>query len=87
MPCIVNCSNAHVEVMRFAQPGMVEYEPEAKFMFEIYRKGGAHIMLLITITMQTPFQIPIVIVDRAIYNSLINITPCKYLLLTQLLTI
>ena len=33
-------SNAHVEVMRYAQAGMVEYEPEAKFIFEIYRKGG-----------------------------------------------
>lgn len=38
--CAYVASNAHVEVMRYAQAGMVEYELEAKFIFEIYRKGG-----------------------------------------------
>lgn len=33
-------SNAHVEVMRSVQPGMVEYELEARFLYEIYKNGG-----------------------------------------------
>jgi Xaa-Pro dipeptidase len=33
-------SNAHVEVMKYSEVGMAEYELEAKFMFEIYKKGG-----------------------------------------------
>jgi Xaa-Pro dipeptidase len=33
-------SNAHVEVMRSVSEGMVEYELEAKFLYEIYKNGG-----------------------------------------------
>jgi Xaa-Pro dipeptidase len=33
-------SNAHVEVMRSAKAGMVEYELEARFLYEIYKNGG-----------------------------------------------
>lgn len=33
-------SNAHVEVMRAVRPGMCEYELEARFLYEIYAKGG-----------------------------------------------
>lgn len=33
-------SNAHVQVMRTAKPGMMEYEMEALFQYEIYRNGG-----------------------------------------------
>ena len=33
-------SEAHVAVMRMARPGMVEYELEAKFLYEIYAHGG-----------------------------------------------
>lgn len=33
-------SNAHVEVMRTTGAGMMEYELEAKFMYEIYKNGG-----------------------------------------------
>lgn len=33
-------SNAHVEVMRTAHECSFEYELEAKFLYEIYRKGG-----------------------------------------------
>lgn len=33
-------SNAHVEMMRSAHENTFEYEFEAKFMYEIYRKGG-----------------------------------------------
>lgn len=33
-------SEAHVAVMRTARPGMVEYELEAKFLYEIYAHGG-----------------------------------------------
>lgn len=34
-------SNAHVAVMRSTKPGMMEYELEARFLFEIYKNGGA----------------------------------------------
>ena len=33
-------SNAHVEVMRSTKAGMVEYELEARFLYEIYKNGG-----------------------------------------------
>ena len=33
-------SNAHVAVMRSAKAGMVEYELEARFLYEIYANGG-----------------------------------------------
>ena len=33
-------SQAHVAVMRHARPGMMEYELEAKFHYEIYSNGG-----------------------------------------------
>lgn len=33
-------SNAHVAVQRFARAGMIEYELEAKFLYEIYSQGG-----------------------------------------------
>lgn len=33
-------SNAHAEMMRSASENTFEYEFEAKFMYEIYRKGG-----------------------------------------------
>lgn len=33
-------SNAHVAVMRSTEPGMMEYELEARFLFEIYKNGG-----------------------------------------------
>ena len=38
--CAWVASNAHVEVMRQACPGMIEYELEAIFAYEIYRRGG-----------------------------------------------
>ena len=38
--CAWVASQAHVQVMRAAQPGMVEYELEATFLYEIYRHGG-----------------------------------------------
>uniref|UniRef100_A0A7S0XDB6 Xaa-Pro dipeptidase n=1 Tax=Chromulina nebulosa TaxID=96789 RepID=A0A7S0XDB6_9STRA len=38
--CAYIASNAHVEVMRLAKPGLYEYELEAKFRYEIYSKGG-----------------------------------------------
>lgn len=38
--CAWVASNAHVEVMRSTHPGLNEYELEAKFLYEIYRKGG-----------------------------------------------
>jgi len=38
--CALVASNAHVEVMRNAYVGMMEYELEAKFQYEIYTKGG-----------------------------------------------
>ena len=34
-------SNAHVAVMRSTTPGMMEYELEARFLYEIYKNGGA----------------------------------------------
>jgi Xaa-Pro dipeptidase len=34
-------SAAHVEVMRRCRPGMMEYQLEALFLYEIYAKGGA----------------------------------------------
>ncbi len=34
-------SNAHVEVMRIAKHYKFEYELEAKFLYEIYSKGGS----------------------------------------------
>ena len=33
-------SNAHVQVMRATKPGMMEYELEALFRYEIYKNGG-----------------------------------------------
>ncbi len=33
-------SAAHIEVMRQARPGLLEYQLEAVFLHEIYRKGG-----------------------------------------------
>jgi len=33
-------SNAHVAVMRMARAGMIEYELEAQFLYEVYKKGG-----------------------------------------------
>lgn len=38
--CAWVASNAHVEVMRQAAAGMIEYELEAIFAYEIYRRGG-----------------------------------------------
>ena len=38
--CAWVASNAHVEVMRQASAGMIEYELEAIFCYEIYRRGG-----------------------------------------------
>jgi len=38
--CAWVASQAHVQVMRAAQVGMVEYELEATFLYEIYRNGG-----------------------------------------------
>ena len=34
------CCAAHVAVMREMRPGMYEYESEARFLFECYRRGG-----------------------------------------------
>ena len=31
---------AHVAVMRAARPGMMEYELEATFLYDIYKNGG-----------------------------------------------
>ena len=36
-------SNAHVAVMRSTAPGMIEYELEARFMYEIYKIGGCRL--------------------------------------------
>jgi Xaa-Pro dipeptidase len=33
-------SNAHVAVMRCAAPGLMEFELEARFLYEIYKNGG-----------------------------------------------
>ncbi len=33
-------SNAHVAVMRMARAGMIEYELEAQFLYEVYKRGG-----------------------------------------------
>ena len=33
-------SNAHVAVMRSAAPGLMEFELEARFLYEIYKNGG-----------------------------------------------
>lgn len=38
--CAWVASQAHVQVMRAAQPGMIEYELEATFCYEIYKNGG-----------------------------------------------
>lgn len=38
--CAVVASNAHVEVMRNVKNYHYEYEVEAKFLYEIYSKGG-----------------------------------------------
>ena len=38
--CAYVASNAHVEVMRSAKDCSIEYELEAKFLYEIYRNGG-----------------------------------------------
>ena len=38
--CAYVASNAHVEVMRSAKAGMMEYELEARFLYEIYKNGG-----------------------------------------------
>ena len=38
--CAWVASQAHVQVMRTAKVGMIEYELEAKFMYEIYAHGG-----------------------------------------------
>ena len=38
--CAWVASNAHVEVMRHAKHCEFEYELEAKFLYEIYRRGG-----------------------------------------------
>jgi len=38
--CAWVASQAHVQVMRSTKPGMVEYELEATFMYEIYKNGG-----------------------------------------------
>ena len=38
--CSYVASNAHVEVMRAAKNCQFEYELEAKFLYEIYSKGG-----------------------------------------------
>jgi Xaa-Pro aminopeptidase len=37
--CAWVASQAHVQVMRTAQAGMIEYELEATFLYEIYRNG------------------------------------------------
>jgi len=34
------CSAAHVAVMQECAPGMMEYEAEARFLFECYKRGG-----------------------------------------------
>lgn len=36
-------SNAHVQVMRLARPGMMEYELEARFRHDIYAQGGCRL--------------------------------------------
>jgi len=38
--CAWVASNAHVEVMRTTKADMLEYELEAKFLYEIYKNGG-----------------------------------------------
>ena len=38
--CALVASNAHVQTMRGAKAGMMEYELEAMFLYEIYRNGG-----------------------------------------------
>lgn len=38
--CAFVASNAHVEVMRSTLAGMMEYELEATFLYQIYKKGG-----------------------------------------------
>ena len=38
--CAWVASNAHVQVMRSTKAGMIEYELEATFAYEIYAKGG-----------------------------------------------
>lgn len=38
--CAVVASNAHVEVMRSTKNFQFEFEVEAKFLYEIYSKGG-----------------------------------------------
>lgn len=38
--CAYVASNAHVAVMRSTHAGMMEYELEARFLFEIYKNGG-----------------------------------------------
>jgi Xaa-Pro dipeptidase len=38
--CAYVASMAHVQVMRIARPGAIEYEFEALFQYEIYKNGG-----------------------------------------------
>ena len=45
--CMEFASNAHVECMREVHVGMNEYELEAIFGYQIYRKGGCRNVLIL----------------------------------------